>query len=278
MSDFDAVLERLLNEPSFASALAADPETTLAGYRLAADEVDLLRSQVSTDPGGGPAAVETRTTRASTFGLFSSFADIGHTLSQPPVADAGALGAWSEFGTAAGIAVQHGAEAAGSHGDAQGVGDAPWGTGGSDAQQGWAPASHSGFGPAPDHEAGTDLDGLPPSSAGLGDAPSSGLGEPGRFSGEAERSALPRDYHPRIDADGDGHRDKATFASTKDGGVEIRVDLDHDGKADFVGHDTDRDRLVDYADYDKDHDGTFEKRMYDDNGDGWLDRSVWHEH
>ena len=53
------------------------------------------------------------------------------------------------------------------------------------------------------------------------------------------------------------------------------VTRNHDGKADFIGHDVDADHKVDYADYDKDHDGVFEKRMYDDNNDGWLDRTVW---
>ena len=34
MSDFDTVLERLVTDPSFKSALAADPTGTLAGYQL----------------------------------------------------------------------------------------------------------------------------------------------------------------------------------------------------------------------------------------------------
>src|SRR5437764_561356 len=49
MSDFDTVLERLVTDPGFARALAADPDAALAGYRLDADEVALLRSQVSAD-------------------------------------------------------------------------------------------------------------------------------------------------------------------------------------------------------------------------------------
>jgi hypothetical protein len=274
MSDFDAVLERLLNEPSFASALAADPDATLSGYKLDAGEVDLLRSQVSADSGGAMAAVETRTNKSSTFGLFSSFADVGHTLAQGPPGGA-PLGPWSEFGSAAGIAAQHAADAASTPGAGQGLGDAPdaWGSGGGDAHGQWPVSGHGGLGSAPDH----DLDGLPPTTTeGLGDAPKSGLGDSSQF--HAEPIAAPKGYHPRIDADGDGHWDKATYVGTKDHGVEIRVDLNHDGHADFVGHDTDSDGRVDYADYDKDHDGTFEKRMYDDNGDGWLDRTVWHEH
>jgi hypothetical protein len=283
MSDFDAVLERLLNEPSFASALAADPDATLSGYQLDAGEAELLRSQVSGDSGGGMAAVETRTNKSSTFGLFSSFAEIGHTLSDSSTSDA-VLGPWSEFGSAAGIAAQHTADAVDTQGTAQGLGDAPdvWGGGGSAHEQ-WSPSARSGLGSAPDKDSGPDLDGLPPisegpASEGLGDAPKSGLGASSRLSGEPQHIAPPKGYHPRIDADGDGTWDKATFFGTKGHGVEIEVDLNNDGRADFVGRDAGGDGRVDYADYDKDHDGFFEKRIYDDNGDGWLDRTVWNEH
>ena len=258
MSDFDAVLERLLTEPSFAAALAADPAAALAGYRLDAGEVELLRSQASTDPGGALAAVETRTNKSSTFGLFAGLAEIGH--------------------------------AAGS----QGFGDAPGGGGGAAAHQPWQPAAHSGFGSVHQSAAHSGFGSAPgadggagggPASSGLGDAPRSELGDPpaggsgllGRVLHEAEQVAPPKGYHPHIDANGDGHWDKATFVGTGGRGVEIFVDVNHDGHADFVGHDTDGDGLVDYADYDKDDNGVFEKRMYDDNGDGWLDRTVWHK-
>lgn len=273
MSDFDAVLERLLSEPSFATALAADPDAALSGYQLDAGEVELLRSQASPDSGGALAAVETRTNKSSTFGLFSAFADIGHTLS-------------AGSGSAVGAAAQHVADVVGPHGATQGLGDAPdaGGGGGSSAHEQWQPPAHSGLGSAPGRDGGAGSDEQPPASSGFGDAPKSGLGdaprsgfrESGRFSGEAHL-APPKGYHPRIDADGDGHWDKATFTGTEGRGVEIRVDVNHDGHADFVGHDTDSDGLVDYADYDKDDNGTFEKRMYDDNGDGWLDRTIWHK-
>jgi len=274
MSDFDAVLERLLNEPSFAAALAADPDAALSGYRLDAEEVELLRSQAAPDSGGGLAAVETRTNKSSTFGLFSAFADIGHSLS----------GAGSAGGSAVGGAAPHLAGPVAPHGAVQGFGDAPGGggSGGGSASQAWQPAAHSGFGSAPHGDGG---DGVPSASSGLGDAPRSGLGGPqaseagllGRVIHEAEQVAPPKGYHPHIDANGDGHWDKATFIGTKGDGVEILVDVNHDGHADFVGHDTNGDGLVDYADYDKDDNGVFEKRMYDDNGDGWLDRTVWHK-
>jgi hypothetical protein len=246
MSDFDAVLERLLSEPAFAAALAADPDAALTGYQLDAGEVELLRSQVSTGSGGGLGPVETRTNKSSTFGLFSAVADIGHSLS----ADA----AWSGSGSAAGAAAQHVGEAIGSRGATQGFGDATGGGGGA--------AGQSGFGAAP------------PASSGFGAAPTTGLEDVGRSFGDAEHIMPPTGYHPHIDANGDGHWDKATFIGTKSDGVEIFVDVNHDGHPDFVGHDTNSDGLVDYADYDKNDDGIFEKRMFDDNGDGWLDRTV----
>jgi hypothetical protein len=257
MSDFDAVLERLLSEPSFAAALAADPDAALSGYHLDTGEVELLRSQVSADSGGGQAAVETRTNKSSTFGLFSAVADIGHSLS--------AEGPWSASGAQAGAAAQHAAEAIRTHGAVQGFGDAPnAGGSGGGADQQWLPPAHSGFGSAPD------------ASSGFGAARTTGLEDAGQAFGAAEHHLMPPEgYHPHIDADGDGHWDKATFIGTKNDGVEIFVDANHDGHVDFVGHDTNSDGLVDYADYDKDDNGTFEKRMFDDNGDGWLDRTVW---
>jgi hypothetical protein len=229
MSDFDLVLERLLTEPSFAAALADDPNVALAGYRLDEDEVALLRSQVVGDTAADVAKVETRTNKSSTFGLLAPFAALG-----------GVVDSLSHH-----------------------LADAGWGTGGGEpaAHTALGAAPHSGLGAAPGHQA-------------MGDAPHQALGQPPRGHAEPEQFAAPKGYHPRIDADGDGTWDKATYTGDRDGGVEIRVDLNHDGKADFIGHDVDRDGKVDYADYDKDHDGVFEKRMYDDDNDGWLDRTV----
>jgi hypothetical protein len=76
MSDFDTVLERLVTDPGFARALAADPNAALAGYRLDADEVALLRSQVSAGD-GGDRRVEERTSKASMVGLLGSLGGIG---------------------------------------------------------------------------------------------------------------------------------------------------------------------------------------------------------
>jgi hypothetical protein len=136
------------------------------------------------------------------------------------------------------------------------------------AESGDAPVEpHTGLGDRP------DLDGLPPvTHSGLGAAPQAGLGEALH---DMSRYAAPKGYHNRVDADGDGHLDKATYAGDGHGGAEILVDLSGDGQPDFIGHDTDLDNRVDFAEYDKDHDGFFEKRMFDDNGDGILDRTEW---
>jgi len=294
MSDFDAVLERLLTDPSFQAQLAADPAGALDGYTLEAGEAELLRQQVSADPGASAASVEDRVSKSSTFGLFSSFADLGGAadtfgsgmaregFGSAPV-DAGpgsavkdSLGEWSEFGSAAGSA----ARGAIHYPATEGFGSAPdaWGAGGGDL------TVRSGLGSAPHLDGAPDLDGLPAVSR-LGDAPRSGfgnafqevgeaLGSPGKGQAEADHLAPPKGYHNRVDADGDGSLDKATYRGREGGGAEIRVDLNRDGEADFVGVDKDLDNRVDYADYDKDHDGVFEKRMYDDDGDGYLDRTV----
>jgi hypothetical protein len=241
MSDFDVVLERLLAEPSFCAALAADPDTTLAGYRLDAGEIEVLRSQYCGDTCADSAPVETRTNKSSTFGLLAPFAAMGGL--------ADAVG-------------HHLAEPSGS-GATEGFGSAPaWGAGGGVPMAGDA---HSGFGSAPGHDEAV---------SGLGDAPRTGLGGTDRLTGHAEEIAAPRGYHNRVDADGDGTLDRATYTGRSGGGVDIHVDLDGDGRDDFVGHDVNADNRVDFADYDKDHDGVFEKRMYDDDGDGWLDRTV----
>lgn len=270
MSDFDAVLERLVTDPSFAADLAADPDRALAGYTLDAGEAELLRGQVAGDSGADAAAVETRTTKSSTFGLLSPFAGTGALTEMlgsrladgGPPAPAAPLGPWSEFGTAAGTAAQQVAGAVGEPAAVQRMGPGPdeWGTGG-----GTAPA-RTGMGDA------ADLDGLPAVS-GLGDAPRTGLGDVPQGAAEARQLAAPEGYRNRVDADGDGEWDRATYRGHRGGGAEILVDVNGDGRTDFIGYDVDADRTVDYADYDKNHDGVFEKRMYDDDGDGWLDRS-----
>jgi hypothetical protein len=87
---------------------------------------------------------------------------------------------------------------------------------------------------------------------------------------------LAADYHTRVDADGDGTWDAYQALERADGGVEVTVDRDGDGQADFVGYDYDRDGLIDVADYDQDFDGVVDTRMTDDTGDGWMDSSSPH--
>src|SRR5258705_536711 len=70
MSEFGDVLERLLVDPAFKAVLAADPAAALAGYRLSADELELLGSQLSTGD-GDDRTVELRSSKSSMFGLLS---------------------------------------------------------------------------------------------------------------------------------------------------------------------------------------------------------------
>jgi hypothetical protein len=328
VSDFDTVLERLVSDPSFAAALAADPGRALAGYRLSADEVALLHSQVGGDT-GGQTAVETRATQSSVFGLLSPLAGLGGGLAEAvgfgqPAGTGIGQAAGTGFGQMPAPAEGFGRTAdAGVVGPIAGAGSGPAGAGiGHAVGAGWG-AGTTGFG-EPYAEgfgagAGAGPSGLGPDSAGLGagsagsaagsaglgsaEAGSAGLGA-GGVSGMGSRAAggglaglgedigrdlsqppegssargvahvpPPEGYHTRVDVDGDGTWDRHTLHGRADGGVDIHVDLNRDGRVDFIGHDDNADGLVDSAAYDKDHDGFFEKRMYDDDGDGWLDRS-----
>ncbi|MEV6597020.1 hypothetical protein AB0M36_09175 [Actinoplanes sp. NPDC051346] len=244
MSDFDAVLERLLVDPAFQAHLARDPGDALAGYALDADEVALLRQQVAADAGASQAVVEDRVSKSSTFGIFGSFAGIG-ALTDSVGSPAGPPAAAVPADGVAGIGP-------GTHGAS------PW----------------SAFGAAAGRVTEAAVE--PPSVEGFGDAPRSGFGAGDLPHGRAQAEELraPKGYAIPVDADGDGRVDEATYRGRAGGGVEILVDLNGDGKTDFVGVDKDLDRRVDYADYDNNHDGTFEERMFDDDGDGWLDRAV----
>ncbi len=273
MSDFDEVLERLLNDPPFASALAADPDVALAGYRLDDSEIELLRSQVAGDTASDVARVETRTNKSSTFGLLAPFAalgglseSVGHSLA------AGAdVTSHTGLGNAPGGPWGSGGSGASGGTWGSGGGAAPggaWGASGGAAPGG---AWGAGGGMTSAHEA---LGNAPEAQQGFGGSPHEDFGAAPSGHGAPVEQALPRGYHPRVDVDGDGHWDHATYRSDGHGGAEIVVDRNHDGKADFIGHDTDLDGKVDYADYDTDHDGVMDKRMVDDNHDGWLDRTV----
>ncbi|MFY1633876.1 Os1348 family NHLP clan protein [Solwaraspora sp. WMMB335] len=284
MSDFDTVLERLLTDPGFASALGADPAAALAGYQLSADEVELLRTQMSGAGTADTTGVEARANQSSGFGLLSPLT--------------GMMGGLGDFGPVAGVADQ----AFGSGSAGSGFGDSPTATSGFgdrsadpvsgfgdrpappsgfgdrfDATSGFGPAeATSGFGQAP----------VPPATGHTGEA--GGLGasissllQPGdAMLGPAPQQIeppVPEGYQTRVDVDGDGQWDRHIVRGRSDGGVDILVDHDGDGRVDFIGRDDDADGLVESASYDTDGDGYFDQTQYDDNGDGWLDRTVEHQ-
>lgn len=272
MGDFDTVLERLLTDPAFAAALAADPGSALAGYQLTADEVSLLRTQMGGEAADGTAAVETRANQSSAFGLLSPLT--------------GMLGGFGGVGAAA-VGEALGSSPGG--GTTSGLGQPPSASG-----FGAAEASASGFGAAGDAVSGFGPSGAMPDDPGSvgggtlggygtligdllqpGDAaappgPSAGLGPAALPDG----SSVPEGYRTRVDVDGDGQWDQHIVRGRADGGVDILVDRDGDGRVDFVGRDDNADGRVDTAAYDTNGDGFFDEIHYDDDGDGWLDRSV----
>lgn len=339
MSDFDDVLERLVTDPGFAAALAADPAAALAGYRLEPDEIELLRSQVSADT-GGQTAVEVRANQSSLFGMLSPI--VGAVGGLPGIGDPlpgtrpapeptvptpltlagdgiGAPAHREGFGAPPGqagfgAAYHEGFGPSSPDGVAGGGGQAGFGAAPSHGGGAGGPAPVAGFGPAPSgHDAGggaigAGFDGAAPGDgasapqagfgaaqagagfgapqarAGFGAAPGGGIAGLGDAIGErlqgAEPSAdtgwlaPPEGYRTDVDMDGDGATDEFILRGRRDGGVDILVDSNRDGRVDIIGHDADADGLIESADYDKNRDGTFEKHMYDDDGDGWLDRTV----
>jgi hypothetical protein len=252
MSDFDAALERLVTDPAFKSALAADPTAALAGYQLSDDEVELLRSQVSTDT-GGERTVETRTSKASMMGLLGQFGGMGlgggAPAAEPPMAIGRGI-SHEHFGPAhATTGLEPVAGAPGHYDQPSWMGptDTPseraaW-TGPTDA----GAAGH--YGPA---DGGAGASGGEGAVAGAGDQPAAG-------------------YHPHIDADGDGRWDSYTAIRHVDGSVDVYEDRNHDGLVDFIGHDRNGDGVLESADYDKNFDGRTDVHMTDVNGDGWMD-------
>jgi len=272
MSDFDDVLERLVVDPAFAGALAADPAAALAGYTLTDDEIALLHTQVGAEP---PAqhAVETRANQSSTFGLLGS---IGGLLGAGG-AGGGGIGIGDQIGRA-GIELGQGSGSGGIGGampHQSGLGSAATSGLGSAYEQAasfgpyaQAEGAHGGAGALSGFadEIGRGLTETGPrGEAGFGEAP------------PAVPASPPEGYQTRVDVDGDGRWDEHILVGRRDGGVDIVVDRDGDGRADFIGHDLDADGRVDSADYDKNSDGFFEKTMYDDDGDGWLDRTTHHQ-
>ncbi len=253
MSDFDAVLERLVTDPDFTSALAADPAATLAGYDLSEDEVELLRSQVSAGD-GGERTVEIRTSKAGMMGLFSPLS--GLSGGDPTVIGRGVAHVSTGFESL-------------------------------DAHQGWMGPGDSGIvnlGGQGDSGI-TDLDGhYGPPAGGAAEGMGQSIGGTGAGHYGTTAGAMPRmdsvlgegdqpatGYHPHIDADGDGHWDHYTAVRHADGSVDVYEDRNHDGVVDFIGHDRNGDGVLESADYDEDFNGVADTRMTDVNGDGWMD-------
>ncbi len=225
MSDFDDVLERLITDPTFQARLAADPRSALAGYTLDDAERELLGAQLVAGDGGGH-GVETRTNKSGVVGLIgpalSAFGLAGgheavQTFGQAPnQSGPGGQGAVDAFGSAP----QGGGHQGGlpQQGPVQTFGSAP--------QQGPTQT----FGSAPQQGPTQTFGSAPTGSASGGDAAVPAAG-----------------YHTHVDADGDGHWDAYQAYERPDGGVDIEVDTNHDGKVDFIGHDYNRDGLVDAA-------------------------------
>ena len=261
MSDFDAALERLISDPAFREALAADPARALAGYQLSPDELDILTSQVDTGTGGGQRQVEQRTSKASLFGLLSpmgGIAGFGAGLADSPDGAAASFGAQSPgAGRRRTVAGQL---RVGAVGGELRLRDAP----------GRASARSSRERASEPHRTAAEAYGR-----GFGAA----LGSAGDFviDGGVEEPAGPvydstgQVYQTRVDANGDGRWDEFTTIDRGGQGVDLAVDRDHDGRVDWVGHDFDRDGLIDEASVDHDNDGTLETRWVDSDGDGWLD-------
>jgi hypothetical protein len=225
MSDLDAVMERLLSDPTFQSALAKDPDAALAGYTLSAEDRELLGVPLISGP-GDERTVEIRTTKSSMAGLLG------------PVASA--------FEATAG-----GGQSMGS-----------------------ASGSSEAFGRAPRSDgAATIGEAVPPTETFGGFPPKESFGTVANTGTVGAAPPIAANYATQVDVDGDGTWDAYTAYERTDGGVDIHVDSNNDGVADFIGHDYNRDGLIDTADYDTNHDGVTDIRMHDDNGDGWMDRS-----
>jgi hypothetical protein len=259
MSDFDAVLERLLVDPAFKVALATDPAAALAGYRLSADELELLGAQLSIGD-GHDRTVETRSSKSSIFGLLGPLEELaaggtgGHPAAEgfSPEWHQGTAGGHPGSSPLRGLGERLG-EALNAPGAAEG-----------------GPVELPGAGEA-----------ILPRGAGeavwpTGGGPAAGAGEAVMPTGAGE-AVLPRGdhipvgYHPHVDADGDGRWDDYVAVQHNDGSVDIYEDRNHDGVVDFVGHDRDADGIIDSADYDENFDGVADTHMTDLNGDGWMD-------
>jgi hypothetical protein len=268
VSDFDTALERLISDPAFRDALAADPARALAGYQLSPDELDILTSQVDTGTGGGQRQVEQRTSKASLFGLLApmgGIAGFGAGLADSP------HGSGASFGT----------QSPATDGPASGGAATEGASFGSEQSRASFGAEHSEVSGASfgSEQAGASFGAAPDGGEGYGRGFGAALGNAGDYvrDGGVDEPAGPvydgtgQVYQTRVDANGDGRWDQFSTIDRGGQGVDLAVDRDHDGRVDWVGHDLDRDGLIDEASVDHDNDGTLETRWVDANGDGWMD-------
>jgi hypothetical protein len=281
MSEFDDVLERLLVDPAFRAALAADPAGALTGYRLSGEELELLGSQLSTGD-GEDRTVELRASKSSIFGLLSPLEGL------VTGGGAGALPAGESFtptGQHSGGAFQQLGDRLGSALGNQGPGGAA--EGGASALPGPAesfgpPGAGESFGlPGTGDSSGGAAESLAGAAESFGGPSGEGVTTVpvGRIGGLMPSANLlpnsgdhvPAWYHPHVDADGDGHWDNYVAVQHADGSVDIYEDRNHDGLVDFIGHDRNADGIIDSADYDENFDGVADTHMTDTDGDGWMD-------
>jgi hypothetical protein len=181
MSDFDVVLERLVCEPAFRAALAADPARALTGYALSPGEVELLHAQLGADT-ATDSRVEQRTSKAGLFGLAGALGGVGHLAGGADPTGTGGVGGPSHeaVGTAPATGAVSGALAAhhglgGADGPTVGqptIGPPTGGHGGTGGGLGGTVYRSTGLGPRlapgqglhlpePGQEGPTDVDGAP---------------------------------------------------------------------------------------------------------------------
>ncbi len=229
MSDLEAVMERLLSDPSFKSALAANPEAALAGYRLDPDERELLGAQVTSDP-GEERTVELRTSKSGVVGLLGPVATMfGMTAGGQATGSASGVGT---FGGAPG-GIQSLSDGVSTESLGDGASDQSFGVSGPVEIMGSAPTDGQSIGTAQHEAVGyhtrVDVD-----------------GDVGWDAHVAyERSDGGVDIH--VDSDNDGVVDF------------IGHDYDRDGLVDDAEFDTDLDGTLDTRMYDDSDDGWMDR-------------------
>jgi hypothetical protein len=228
MSDFDAALERLLTDPGFARALAADPGSALAGYRLSSEELAVLTTQLAEEAGGAH-RVEPRTNQSSLAGLLIPLTSTGGGLlgSDPATPTERGLGAAPQ----------------------RDLGPAP--------EAGLGTAPEAGLGKAPEPPPGTVETSLAGAARGRGIGPAPALPDgyqtrvdvdgDGAWDRHTLRATPTGEVEIRVDQDRDGRPDF------------VGHDQDADGLVDWSEYDRDRDGRFETRMYDDDGDGWMDR-------------------